>query len=287
MEIIFPALIWLAALIGLGCVCFGMYVTVAPRLIAGTGKKKLIPIDKVAISTIKLLHFGEISTPYPGLIVTFFGVFLFIAATWFHFSSRKEQEVKALLYPIMIETAKSLQTEFHLVIDNNTRPISQSLFSRTEELIRLLFKLDPENGHAIYYQGEVNRYEGRCTRSKDQFMRYLDVLDALPASESNGDISQSICYTRARGYCRQRTGWIQYLLAHQIYWEALQEKSALVRKEKLKQALGQLKDSKRSFFPSTFSNLIPTAALEAALNQQIGGSDAGDAPNPIAPSYPC
>jgi len=264
-----------------------MYVTVAPRLIAGTGTKKLIPIDKVAISTIKLLHFGEISTPYPGLIITFFGVFLFVAATWFHFDSRSEREVKALLYPVMVETAKSLHAEFHLVIDNNARPIPQGLFNRTEELIRLLFQLDPENGHAIYYQGEVNRYEGRCSRSKDQFMRYLDVLDALPASERNGDISQSICYARARGYCRQRTGWIQYLLAHQLYSEALQETSVLVRKEKLKEALGRLKDSKKSFFPSTFSSLIPTAALEATLNQQIGGSDAGDAPSLIAPLYPC
>lgn len=278
---------WLAALVSLGCVCFGMYITVAHRLIAGTGQKKLKRIDKVAISTIKLLHFGEISTPYPGLVVTFFGVFLFITATWFYFNSKKDQEVRGLLNPIMIETATRLHTEFHLVVDHQARPISPSLFSRTEDLIRFLFRLDPENGHAIYYLGEINRFEGECLSSKEQFMRYLDILDTLPASEKGGDISQTICYARARGYCRQRAGWIQYLLAHRIYWEALQEKSTLVRKEKLKEALGQLNNSKKSFFPSTFSTLIPTAALEATLIEQIRSLDTGSATNPIVPPNPC
>jgi hypothetical protein len=286
VEIIFLILVWFAALIGLCCVCFGMYVTVAPRLDAGTGENKLVRIDQVAISTIKLLHFGEISTPYPGLIIAFFGVFLFVAAIWFNFDFRKKQEVKALLDPILIETAKSLHTEFHRVIDNNARPISDNLFNRTDELVRLLFRLDPENGHAIYYAGEINRYEGHCLRSKDQFVRYLDVSDTLPESEKGGDISQSICYARARGYCRQRAGWIQYLLAHRIYWEALQEQSAVVRKEKLKQALAQLNDSEKSFSPSTFSSLIPTAALKFTLGEQIR-LDAGDTPNPVIPSNPC
>lgn len=287
MEILFPALIWTAALIGLGCVCFGIYITVARRFIAGTVPKKLRKIDKVAVSTIKFLHFGEISTPYPGLVVTFFGIFLFIAATAFYFNAKKEQEMSAALNPIMIETAKNLHTEFHLVVDQHERPIPQQLFGRTIDLINLLFKLDSRNGHAIYYLGEIKRFEGNCIGSKDEFLRYIDVHDTLPESERGGDISQNTCYVRARGFCRQRTGWIQYLLAYRIYWEAMQEKDAHVRKEKLKEALRQLDDSKTSFFPSTFSNWIPAAAFEAALNEQIRSADTGGVANSIVPPNPC
>lgn len=287
MEILFPALIWIAALIGLGCVCLGMYITVAHRFIVGKAPKKLMRIDKVAVSTIKLLHFGEISTPYPGLVVTFFGIFLFIAATAFYFNSKKEQEMSAALRPIMIETAKSLHTEFHLVVDQHAKPIPQQLFGRTIELIDLLFKLDSQNGHAIYYLGEVRRFEGNCIGSKEQFLRYIDVHDTLPESERGGDIAQGTCYKRAHGFCRQRTGWIQYRLAYRIYWEAMQEKDAHVRKEKLKEALRQLDGSKTSFSPSTFSSWIPTSAFEAALNAQIRSADSDSVANVIVPPNPC
>jgi hypothetical protein len=287
MEIVFQILAGLAALTGLGCVCVGMYMTVARRLVGGSGNRQITRIDKIARSTIKLLHFGEISTPYPGLAIAFFGLFLFTTAAWFYFNYKKDQQIHDRRDPIMIGLANKLYDEFHRAVDNKPIPIARESFRRTEELIQLLLQIDQQNGHAIYYRGEVNRYAGDCKGSKEEFMRYLDVLDTLAASEKGGDISQQICYARARGYCRQRTGWIQYLLAHQIYWEALQETAVLVRKEKLKEALRQLDGSKNSFFPSTFSNIIPTAAFEATLNEQIRSLDTGGSANPIVPPNPC
>jgi len=273
-EMLVRAVMLSAAVVGLVGVCVGGYLQVAKRFRGAT--------------TIKLGAFGEIKTPHPGLAIIFLGLFLFVCAVGLYSQSRKTREIEEVLDTLMTDTAKSLYREFHLVIDSQARPITPESFRRPEELIVLLKRLDPENGHALYYEGEIDRFEDRCQQATDAFLRYVDIVDSLPHVEKDGDISQTICYQRAHGYCRQRTGWVLYLLAHRLYWQGLEEPAPSIKKERFKDALKKLDGSRRAFYPSVFNNLIPTNALDEAVNAEIRALDGGDpVTNRILPERAC
>jgi hypothetical protein len=46
-----------------------------------------------------------------------------------------------------------------------------------------------------------------------EFLKYLESYESRPAIDMIGDTGTEICYRIAHGYCRQRTGWINHLLA--------------------------------------------------------------------------
>jgi len=271
VEIFLYVIMSLATLAGLAAFCLGAYLLVAKKF---RGK-----------TTIKLAGFGEVETTHPGLALSFLGIFLFVCAFGLFFQAKKTREA---LEALMTATAKDLFAEFHRVIDNEPRPVKKESFRRTEELIALLRRIDPENGHALYYEGEVNRFEERCQQATDSLQRYVDIADSLPESEKGGDISQAICYQRAHGYCRQRTGWVLYLLAHRLYWQGLEGGSPSMQKAYFADALRKLDGSKEAFRPSVFNNLIPTEALDEAIKAQLKALNGGGAViNTIRPKRAC
>ncbi|HKP03280.1 MAG TPA: hypothetical protein VJU77_07915 [Chthoniobacterales bacterium] len=88
------------------------------------------------------------------------------------------------------------------------------------ELARVLVEQDPDNGHGLYFQGEVWRLKAAndashsllCRdRMREYFLRYLANERRLPTGERDGD--SSACYQRERGYCKERTAWINHLMA--------------------------------------------------------------------------
>jgi hypothetical protein len=88
------------------------------------------------------------------------------------------------------------------------------------ELAKVLVEQDPDNGHALYFQGELWRLKAANEpshsilwrdRMREYFLRYIANERRLPPSERDGD--SSACYQRERGYCKERTAWINHLMA--------------------------------------------------------------------------
>jgi hypothetical protein len=62
-----------------------------------------------------------------------------------------------------------------------------------------------------------------------------------------------VCYQRARGYCGERTGWIQHLLANDLYVLACQQNAVNVKNEYMTKALKYV-DGALTAYPDGFAD---------------------------------
>ncbi len=136
-----------------------------------------------------------------------------------------------------LELARRLRTEFMRARDN-TQPARADDFTAAENLVQALKTLDPQNGHAWYFAGEIKRVQNdrlftakSCFKGWDEqagsldayqqdFYAYREVALTLPAPEIGADPSAEVCYARAHGYCAQRLAWIYHLLANDFFLHA-------------------------------------------------------------------
>ncbi len=187
----------------------------------------------------------------------------------------------------MVHLAGALKTHFAAARDamlQNGKPD----FTAVQADIRELLALDPDNGHALYYQGELIRLMRQdlftpqgCIQSKtaaaqadlspyeNDFYRYLDNVRDLPAGETGGDSGVTICYSRPRGYCPQRTAWIEHLLAIDLLAEAAVTDDVTVRREKLTASLKHAREALRLYPPHGFDQCLPTEAVIAKAEEGL------------------
>jgi len=159
----------------------------------------------------------------------------------------------------IVGAAQDLRTQFRQYrrsLDMHS-PDSPALEAAKAD-VNTIRALDPNNGHYYYYSGEVNRITNpalfdsqRCVRPdrlqtlrggldayQQDFYTYLEKDVDLPESEKGGDPSDSdLCYERSSGHCPQRTEWIKYLLAYDLYQEALVSTDRADQDDKLSRAL--------------------------------------------------
>lgn len=129
-------------------------------------------------------------------------------------------------------------------------------FGEVDSDIEAILKLDPRNGHGLYYAGEVKRITaqslftpkscliGSALAAKplpldtyeNDFARYLDIEKAQPDAMRKGDYSAETCYSRPEGYCPQRTAWVHHLLANDRYEEAMVSTDVRAKGDKLRRA---------------------------------------------------
>ncbi len=141
-----------------------------------------------------------------------------------------------------------------------------------DDLIKLLLTINRGNGHALYYAGQANRARKRMDSYQDDWFRYLENEQAFPQSsvERNGSTLATVCERSPRGYCRQRTGWIQHLLANDFYAKGQQETDPNKRRETFLVALKYAKAALVSF-PGGFRGSgqgIPTTDLQQMLDRE-------------------
>src|SRR5262245_8466303 len=181
-----------------------------------------------------------------------------------------------------LSLASELRTEVARARDNLERNGSAD-FTRAEALVEALKSIDQHNGHAWYFSGEIKRIQNRasftpksCFRGppvgqvesldtyRQDFRRYLEVAQSLPAVETGGDTSSEICYRRPRGYCLQRTAWIYHLFANDFYLRAMAQSDTRDRIADLTRA-GQFVAEARKYRPTEggegFDQCIPTTTL--------------------------
>jgi hypothetical protein len=110
---------------------------------------------------------------------------------------------------------RALQTEgtqkLVLVEARDMRDLfNQRQFEPVFDRVDLLRAIDHENGHALYFRGELYRVLRQRTDMRGAFREYLQLADHYPEALV-GDARQ--CYLRPTGYCAERTEWISHLLA--------------------------------------------------------------------------
>jgi amino acid transporter len=257
MNAVFLSILLIGLLIGLICVCLGV------MLLFKRGRGKHVELE--------LKHFGKIKTTQTGFVLVFLGIFLFVFSASGFNQAKKAEKLRTQLDQLMIATAENLHDEFHLVVDYKRRPVPAADFNRVESLIEVLQQIDKRNGHVLYYKGEVARAEGMTGEEQSYFYEYLEVQKTIPENEKGGDTSWEICYTRPRGFCKQRSGWIHHLLANDFYSDATNATNLADRQYSFNLALEQVTNSLNDY-PHGFGGPgqgIPTIVLKEKLSKEI------------------
>jgi hypothetical protein len=130
-------------------------------------------------------------------------------------------------------------------------------FVQVERDINDILRLDPQNGHGLYYSGEVQRvthpslftsksrvipeklatYNGTLDAYENDFFRYIEIEKTVLDKTSKEDFSYQACYSHTSGYCAQRTAWINHLLANDLYQQAMFSSDLAIKRDRLQRAL--------------------------------------------------
>jgi hypothetical protein len=168
---------------------------------------------------------------------------------------RLQSVTKALIDFRIQRTVNNLRLSYPKARDSLGRGTGR--FGEVDNDIEAILKLDPRNGHGLYYAGESKRINtpvlftpkscliGSALAAKPQpldayendFARYLDIEKAQPDAMRKGDYSAETCYSRPEGYCPQRTAWVHHLLANDRYEEAMASPDVTAKGDKLRRAL--------------------------------------------------
>jgi tetratricopeptide (TPR) repeat protein len=171
---------------------------------------------------------------------------------------------------ILTEASKILLKEIHTVTDNKHKDFILDDFNKVIPVIKFMLKIDPKNGHAIYFQGEIYRLMNDYANFTEYFQRYLETEEAIgPTLPKVTD--PILCYDTPHGYCEQRTAWISQLLANYYYNEGIKAPNEKMKIKSFKLALEHIHNV-RNHFPTGFVNssvTVSTAELETNLNVSL------------------
>ena len=160
-------------------------------------------------------------------------------------------------HELTIEFANILDKEWKTKI--LAKPPSQRDYIHIDDTIRFMLTVDPKNGHALYFNGQAKRARKMPGSGQHDFFQYLEVEEGLSEEERGGSTAREVCYQRPRGYCKQRTAWIQHLLANDFILEANKAKNCEFFRISLNYVVKALTN-----FPSGFSGEgqgIPTKTI--------------------------
>lgn len=161
------------------------------------------------------------------------------------------------------------------------------------DISEFMLQLDPNNGHGLYFSGLAWRMKGQREQMRDEFKKYLSVESTLSPEERTG--LGGTCYARANGFCGERTGTIDHLLAYDFYHLALDSNDSAIRKNALAKTCSYLQDSIDHYCKGfeRDGSLPSTGELQqqAKCGPQVPGSDCVRPPvstllAPAGPSSP-
>lgn len=168
--------------------------------------------------------------------------------------------------------AKRMRDKFNAVYKIEAVPMSAKKFQGLELLAGILAAEDPLNGHVLYLEGEVKRAEAQCEMARVSFQRYIEVANRRKA-EMGESTDGDYCYDLPRGYCRQRAGYIEYLLALGFYAQALSAPAASDKIAWIGDATNHLNRS-YEWYRAPFNNVIPSKRLERSFKTVIDAANA-------------
>lgn len=171
---------------------------------------------------------------------------------------------------ILTEASKILVKEIHTVTDNKHKDFVLEDFNKVIPVIKFMLKIDPENGHAIYFQGEIYRLMNDYANFTAYFQKYLETEESIGPTFPK-IIDPNLCYDTPHGYCEQRTAWISQLLANYYYNEGIKVPKEKMKIRSFKLALEHIHNV-RNHFPTGFVNssvTMSTVEIETNLNVRL------------------
>ena len=169
---------------------------------------------------------------------------------------------------IILKAARVLANEYQSAT-KLPRKFDAADFSHIEQLIAFLYEMDRNNGHALYFSGEVNHNLHNDEQRKNIFYIYLETEKSLPESEKGGGKEIALCTSRAHGYCQQRTGWIQHTLANYFYQQAQKEHSLDSRREYYSRSFEFAKQAIANYPPDGFEQQLPTRVVKERASEAL------------------
>jgi hypothetical protein len=172
----------------------------------------------------------------------------------------KSQLFRASDRAVVIKTTAAIMKE----------KLAQEQFECVSNLANVLLEQDSKNGHGLYFQGEAWRFKAGNDpkesalyrdRVREFFLRYIANERLLPQNERDGDGNS--CYDREKGYCKERTAWINHLMAVEYRQWA---EDADERTSKLKRLELAAKFLKVDLDFGGFDLVAPSAALKDRIN---------------------
>ena len=244
---------------------------------------------------IEIGGFGTVKTVHHGLALTFLGVMLFhqsltalqqrdelkhsleqleksqalivsvlkpslLADTafqsYFKAAPRNQQEA------ILGRAIGMLRPEFRRVTDHKRSEFEEGDFGEVASIYNFLFEVDPNDGSALYYKGEVKRLLRKRSLMRENFYLYLTHAPA-PKVTLPG--------LRSLGYFDERTGWVHHLLANDFLCEALQASDPQGRADLLR-IVERHEGQVRAYWGEGFNGgetTLSTKSLARAVNEGL------------------
>ena len=256
----------------IGIICF----------VVGTGLI-LLRIRGTATLT-KVPGVGDVSTLRLGLTMMSVGGYFFWHAAATYLPLQKGAELQSRVDALLISTAREVRREFGQLRSLQS-PVPSDKVARANFLVNFIEHVDRNNGHALYFQAEIKLKEGTEETARHFFYRYIEAQEGL-GQAAKGGTSAEVCYERAHGYCRQRTGWVHHQLSGSLFREAERLNKDERQRELLTRALNHA-TSAMQYFPGGFEQKPSTQWLLTELERRIRhGQTASMTAGRFAPSWP-
>ena len=140
-------------------------------------------------------------------------------------------------------------------------------------LASVLLQDDQDNGHGLYYSGEVWRVKAKLDparadfsrdRMREHFFRYLASEKRLAPGERDGD--GAACYQREKGYCAERTAWINHLMALDYYQQGQDAVDKKIKIQRLRRA-SEFVENDLKF--GGFDQILPSMELKHKIAEEL------------------
>lgn len=208
---------------------------------------------------------------------TFFGAVTKISEFIDRFADPKPTTVAELQNTVRA-TALELKQSFESVTScsGKSPPIPDSDFAYVRRLIARIERLDPGNGHVLYYKAFIVRWRDQRPASQSMLFWYLDRAKD-PNLHMPGDNGETrFCFDNWLGYCKERQAFIQHVLALDFERAAKEESDPAVALGRLKAALVRAEEAIRLYGEFNAPGQgQPTRTLAESLRKQISEREQG------------
>ncbi|HVS52892.1 MAG TPA: hypothetical protein VHD62_11110 [Opitutaceae bacterium] len=139
---------------------------------------------------------------------------------------------------LFVAVANDLRNELRKVGPPLDAAVSVEALDRIDKLARFLLEIDPNNGHGLYFEGEVLRIRGPAYRDKfrEHFNQFVSVAERFSPDSFHDHSTAEQGYATGAGFSAERIAWVLHLLANDFLNDALAEPERGSRAAKLRTA---------------------------------------------------
>jgi|GEM_PF-6978596 len=160
----------------------------------------------------------------------------------------------------------TIDHRFQEALPGPQSPVSDEAVSDATDI---MYALDKNNGHALYFSGELDWHRHKKDNGETQFYAYLEEEQRTKPQFRKNDLATAAC-RNPKGFCQERTAWIHHLMANALYQKAVdQERSGPPPLGVWLEALEQTCGAKILFKNTGFAQLTSTATLEQEIEKRL------------------